>query len=466
MNIMLSKCCLSVISASLMVACASTGDVSGEASRAGAGSLGDLKMSWEQVQAEVGEVQVGWLAELGDPVLDKLVAEAQANNRDLQAAAAGVDQARALAQQAGAALTPSVGLSAGGQRGGNVEGSASTATSLGVQLSWEADVWGRVRSGEQAAVASFEAAAADYRFTQYSIAASVARAYLMSIEAQLQENLTDKIVEAMTELNRIVKVQEENGLASQQDVSLAKADLATANDQRISAAAGKRDALRALELLLGRYPGAELEVRDSLPTVPAAPPAGIPSGILERRPDLVAADRRIAAAFNNTDAIKAARLPQIGLSASLGGASNDLSSLLNPANLAWQAAANLVAPLIDGGLGKARVDAANAEQEQAIAAYASAALNAFGEVETALDQGSVLEQRRDALTEAYTESKEALRITEVLFKEGENDLLSVLQVQQRVYGAESNLLSVERSRLSQFVDLNLALGGDWRGVSP
>lgn len=457
---------LAIAAALGLSGCANTAGVREDSSAAARAQVPEAALTWDAVQESVGEVQVGWIAAYNDPVLKALVDEAQVNNKNLQAAAAGVDEARALARQAGAAVTPSVGLSAGAARSGIVDGGSSTGLSLGLESSWEADVWGRVSSGRQAAIESLESAEADYRYSQHSIAAGVARSYLVAIEAQLQENVTNNIVEALTELTRIVQVQADNGIGSQQDVSLARSDLASAKDSQISAQGGKRDALRALELLLGRYPGADLEVRNNLPMTPPAPPAGIPSEILERRPDLVAAERRVAAAFNSTNAAKAARLPRFGLSGTLGGSSNELSNLLNPANLAWTAATSLLAPLIDGGLGEAQVDEATAQQKQAIAAYAGAAQTAFGEVETALDQGVILSQRKVALQEAYIEAQEALRIANLRFKEGESGLLDVLQIQQRVFGAESSLLSVERGQLSQFVDVNLALGGDWRVSQP
>ena len=451
--------------AAALSSCATTAPVEDVARSDAQASLPKIAMSWEDVQAVVGDVQVGWLKAFGDPVLESLVDEAQANNKNLQIAAAQVEQARALAKQAGAAVTPSVGISAGGQRSGVVDGSSASNLSVGLQANWELDVWGRVRSGSQAAFESARGAEADYRFAQYSIAGNVAKAYLIVIEAQLQEQVALNIQNALKELDRIVQVQFDNGLATQQDVSLAKADLATSEDTLVSARAGKRDALRALELLIGRYPGADLEVRTTLPEQPAAPPAGIPAELLERRPDLIASERRVAAAFNSTNAAKAARLPKIGLSATLGGSSTDLSDILNPANLAWTAATNLLAPLIDGGLGKAQVEAATAEQDQAVAAYANAALTAFGEVEKALDQAVVLKDRKAALQEAYAQAQQAYKIAQLRFDAGESDLLSVLQIQQRVFGSESSLLSVEREQLSQFVDVNLALGGDWQGGS-
>jgi outer membrane protein TolC len=204
-----------------------------------------------------------------------------------------------------------------------------------------------------------------------------------------------------------------------------------------------------------------LSVVQSLPSLPDALPAGIPSQLLERRPDLVAAERKVAAAFNRVDVAKAARLPSLSLSGSLGGVSNSLSDILNPANLAWQAISSLAAPIFTGGLLDAQVDAATADQRAAVAGYAQAALNAFGDVERALDQGSVLRDRVIALTTVLVESENALKIANLQFNEGEINLLDVLILQQRLFLARSNLLSMQRASLTQFVDMNLALGGSW-----
>lgn len=415
-------------------------------------------------EEEAGEVQVGWIDSFDDSTLGELVREAQEHNKNLQAAAANVERAQALARQAGAALKPSVGLSAGGTRSG-VTGSSNQTDqlTLGVDISWEADLWGRVRAGRRGAVASAAAAAADFRFAQYSLAAGVARGYFLAIEAGQQVKVAQETVEALEETLRIVNLRFENGMVGQQEVSLTKSDLATARDRLVTVRGSQRDAQRALELLLGRYPAAELEVRESLPALPPSPSAGLPSEILERRPDLVAAERRVAAAFDVVDQARAARLPAVQLTGSLGGASSGLSSLLDPANLAWRAGASLLAPLFDGGARREQVEIATADQKQALALFGDAALKAFGEVEQSLDQGVVLSRRRGELEIAAQEAKEAYRIADLRYQEGESDLLDVLSVRQRVFAAGTNLVSVERQLLDQRVSLHLALGGSWEG---
>ncbi len=240
--------------------------------------------------AEADTVQAGWIESFNDPALTALVIEAQSNNRDLATAAANVDRAWALARQAGAALSPDVSLTAAGARTGGADGSRPSTTnlSLGAQVSWEADVWGRLRSGQRGAVASAQAAEADFRSAQQSLAAATAKAYFSAIEANVQTGIARETVEILEETKRIVDVKHANGLVSAQDVSLARSDLATARERLTTVEGSYRDALRALEALMGRYPGAELEVRESLPEVPPPPPAGLPSELLERRPDIVA----------------------------------------------------------------------------------------------------------------------------------------------------------------------------------
>jgi len=459
---MLRTILLATAAVGALAGCASLPGSNGESGGPTSSAVSGVPGAWTMAQARVGEVQVGWIEAFGDPVLVGLVVEAQANNQDLQAAAANVERSRAIARQAGAALSPQVSLTTGASESGNIEtGNTAESYSAGLQLSWEADLWGRIRSGRNAAAASAEAAEADYRFAQYSVAAGVAQAYFVAIEAGLQRRIAEETVSALEETVRIVNVQYENGIASSQDLALSRSDLASAKDVLSSTDGARRDAVRALEGLLGRYPGAELDVRQSLPIAPVAPPAGVPSEVLERRPDLIAAERNVAAAFNSLNSAKAARLPSLSLTSTIGGASNNLSDLLDPTNVAWTAAGNLLAPLIDGGARKSQVEQATAEQDAAVAAYAQAALSAFSEVESSLDQGAVLDRRVAALKEAASEAQEAYRIAQIRYKEGETSLVDTLSIQQRVFSAQSSLATVERLVLQQRVDLNLALGGAW-----
>ncbi|MEL6214967.1 MAG: TolC family protein [Pseudomonadota bacterium] len=429
---------------------------------AAAEQVPDTPSAWSMA-AESGAVQTGWIKSFNDSDLTALVIEAQSNNRSLAAAAANVERAQALARQAGAALVPEVGVTGGGARGGVASTSQTNASnySLGTQVSWELDLWGRVRSGNRAAAASAQAAQADLTAAQQSLAAGVAKAYFTTIEAQVQTRILKESVGILEETQRIVGVKKDNGLATAQDVALTNSDLASARERLVTIEGSTRDAKRALEALLGRYPAAELEVKSSLPSPPPPPPTGVPSELLERRPDLVSAERQVAAAFNSTNQARAAQLPSISLTGNVGGASGSLTNLLDPANVAWSAGANLLGPIFDGGRRAEAVNAANAEQQAALAAYGDAAINAFSEVETSLDQGVVLSERVKELEEAANEAAEALRIARLRYDEGEEELLNVLNIQQRVISAQSSLSSVNRLLLEQRINLNLALGGGW-----
>lgn len=425
-------------------------------------SLPPVPPGWTAARERIGAVQVGWIANFEDPLLVELVAEAQQNNRNLRAAAANVRRSWALARQAGSPLLPSVGGSGSITRNEPLEGPGGTTFTAGLEIGWEVDIWNRIEAGQQAAVESARSTEADYVFSQYSIASAVAESYFVVIESNEQIEVAQNIVDALIEIRRIVRLRYRYGYASAYDVSLSESDLATALDTMETAKNGKLEALRALESLIGRYPGADLKTPNYLPKNPDAPAAGLPSELLERRPDVIAAERTIAAAINNRKVAEAAKLPSISLSSSIGGRSSELDNLLDPANVVWTLAANIMAPIFDGGGRDAQVDITEADVEAAVALYADTAINAFTEVETALDRGVSLRKRRIALEKATEETSNALRLSLLQYKEGEIDLIDVLSLQQRVFGAESSLISLKRAQLNQYLEVSLALGGDWK----
>ncbi|NQZ47964.1 MAG: TolC family protein [Erythrobacter sp.] len=418
---------------------------------------------WTTIRQQVGPVEMGWIAAFDDPVLTALVEEAQRNNPNLQAAAASVARANALARQAGAPRLPSLNAALGGERQEVIDGPRDISLySAGLEVAYELDVWGRVAAGEGAALASAEAAQADYVFAQYSLAAAVARSYFLVIESRKQVEVASGVFLALTEIVRIVELRFVYGFASEYDVALALSDLESARDTLAAAENGQIEALRNLEALVGRYPAGLLETATDLPELPPAPGAGLPSQLLERRPDIRAAERDVAAALNARSAARAARLPSLSLSTAIGGASNELGDILDPGNVVWSLAGNLLAPIFNGGALNAAVDVADADVEGALALYADTALTAFTEVETALDRGVFLRQRRAALEASANQSRNALRLSNLRYQQGEIDLFDVLGTQQRVFGAESSLLALKRAQLNQHIELSLALGGDWR----
>ena len=456
------KAALVIATATLGLSACSTTSLSPEAVETARNqTLPELPPEWTSARARLGDVEPGWVAALADPVLDGLVSEALANNRNLRAARANVDRARSLAVQARSGLVPNVDAVGGFGRQQPLEGDGITSYSIGTQLAWEVDIWGRIASGEAAAVESARSAEANYVFAQYSIAGAVAQSYFIVIEADQQIEVAQEIVDALTEITRIVQARYRYGYASAFDVSLAQSDLATAQDSLAAAQGGRLEALRALEALIGRYPAATLEPAVALPVLPPAPGAGVPSELLERRPDIISAERQLAAALNSLDATQAAQLPSVQITGAVGAASTNLSDLFDPANILANLAGSILAPIFDGGRRQAQVDAADAELQAAIATYGDTALTAFLEVETALDRGLFLQRRRSALERSNSETANALRLALIQYREGEIDLIDVLSIQQRVFGAQSSLLAIRRAQLDQYVELSLALGGSW-----
>lgn len=427
-----------------------------------AGAVSGLPAGFVAATGSSASIEANWLRQFGSPELETLVAEAQENNQNLQAAAAGADRARALAVKAGASLKPTVTVGgAAGGRGLLEENTSRDDFNLSAQVSWELDLWGKLGAGRRSAEAGAAVAEAELSAARHAIAATVAKAYFVALEAQLQEDLAGEQIATLEAVARIVEVQYENGLANAQDLALSQSDLAVARAAIVEIQLSRRDALRALELLLGRYPGGTIGVATGLPSLPPPPPPGLPSELLERRPDVVAAERRIASAFEETARARAARLPSLSLTGALGAGSPELSNLLSPGNVAWQAAANVLAPIIDGGARRADVAVANASQQQALANYVQTALSAFNEVETYLDQGVALARQSAQIELAAGEAERALAVAQLRHAEGEAPLLDVLTVQQRLAVRSSEAINLRRLQLAQRVNLHLALGGDW-----
>ena len=457
-NILLSS--IAVCALSLMAGCATTSTIT-HAPETARSVLPKIAFEWTALQSRIQGESVPWIAGLNTPALTALVKEAQTQSPDLKIASANIKRARAFAKQAGAALSPQIGAGLTTSSEGLVKGRAQSGVELGLNMSWEADLWGRFGSQKSSALQNLAAVEADFRGAKNLLAAGIAQSYFLVVEAGLQEGIAAKVVTSLSEIDRIVRVRFENGMASEQDVALARSDLAKARAQQSKIKAARRDALNALEVLVGRYPGATTEMNTALPSLPDLPPAGLPSDLLSRRPDLVAAERRIAVALGAVDAAKAAKLPGLTLTGSVGGASKDLSDILSPSNLAWTAVSSLVAPLFTGGALDAQIDLSSADVEAATAVYAKTALTAFAEVEAGLNQSASLKDQMRFLEMAHSQARRANELARLRYREGEGDLLDILTVQQKLYEVESQKTSLQRMRLDQYVALSLALGGDW-----
>ncbi|HZM37337.1 MAG TPA: TolC family protein [Burkholderiales bacterium] len=404
-------------------------------------------------------MQHGWLAAFNDPQLDALVREALAHNPDLQVAAARVEQAASFVKVAGATLYPQVNALARG--GGALSGDSSGLEGAGIFANWEIDLWGRVRAGRAAALGQYDSSALDAEYARQSLAALVAKGWFLAVEARLQKANAEEMVAASERQLGLARDRLRVGRGDEYDVALARANLATFRDSVQSLELAYRQALRALEALAGRYPAAALGVPGQLAALPGPVPVGMPSELLERRPDVIAAERRIAAAFYRVEEAKAARLPRISLTAAVTSISSDLFVLQDRDSPVWSGGASLTAPLFLGGQLEGQIEVRTAEQKQALAEYARVGARAFGEVENALSSAFTLEAREAILREAVLDNTRALELANVRFRVGSGDLRAVAQQSLALHAARTALLRVQAERLVQRVNLHLALGGSF-----
>jgi multidrug efflux system outer membrane protein len=414
---------------------------------------------WSEPAGIAGAVGGRWLAGFNDPSLDALVQEALANNPDLQLAAARVEQAASFVKVAGATLYPQVNALARG--GGQLSGDSSGLEGAGVFANWEIDLWGRVRAGREAARDQYGSAALDAEYARQSLAALVAKSWFLATEARMQKANAEEMTAASERQLGLVQDRLRVGRGDEYDVALARANLATFRDSVRSLDLAYQQALRALEALAGRYPAAALSVPARLAALPGPVPVGVPSELLERRPDVVAAERRVAAAFYRIEEAKAARLPRISLTAAVTSISSDLFVLKDRDNPVWSAGASLTAPLYLGGQLQAQVEIRTAEQKQALAEYGRVGARAFGEVENALSTAFALEEREAILAQAVADNARALELANVRYRVGVGDLRAVQQQSLALHAARTALLRVQAERLVQRVNLHLALGGSF-----
>jgi NodT family efflux transporter outer membrane factor (OMF) lipoprotein len=413
---------------------------------------------WRAPGALPGSVADGWLEDFDDMQLQALVQEALARNADLLLAAARVERAAAMVRAASGELYPSV-TAAG--RAGDDSGGDTGLEGVLLTASWELDVWGRVRYGVRGAKDEHAATAADFAYARESLVALVTKSWILAIEATLQRELIGEMVKASAALLDAAQERERVGAGSELDVVSARVSLQTYQDSLVQVELSRQQALRSLELLLGRYPSAEIGSADRLPALSPGVQAGVPSELLERRPDVIAAQRRVSVAFNLAQQAKVARLPSLTLTGGGSDVSSDLFVLQDRDNPVWSLGGRILAPLFTGGTLRAQTEIRTAEQKQAMAAYAQVALSAFNDVENALAGELAMQRRESVLSVAVTDAERALGLSQTRYRIGSGDLRDVQQQQLAFQSARMNLLRVQSERRIQRINLHLALGGDF-----
>jgi NodT family efflux transporter outer membrane factor (OMF) lipoprotein len=430
--------------------------------------------SWS-VAAVPGNVADRWWESFGDSNLVYLVEEALVENHDLKAMKARIDAAREQSRIIGADRLPSLDAQFGSQRqqqifvGFPIPGETgplktrSTAHTFNLVANWELDLWGRVRSGRKAALADYLAATDDLRGARLSLVAQTVRGWLRLVESRQQLDLATRTAELFGSTSRTVRDRYERGLVSPLDLRLALSSESSAKALVHLRKSETNNAKRQLEALLGRYPAGTLDPAIALPELIADIPAGLPSELLERRPDLQAAKWRLEAATRRTTEAKAGRLPRISLTAGGGRTSSALGDLLDHDFSLWSIAGNAAQPIFQGGRLRSNVRLQKARVRASYENYESAILTAFREVETSLANESFLKARETELENAATQAKAAETLATTRYQAGLEPFVSVLESQRRSLDSEGLLLAVRRHRLDNRVALHLALGGGFLG---
>jgi len=417
-----------------------------------------------------------WWRLYRDPELDRLIAMANASNQTLVQAVARVDEARALARVAGSFRYPTVTLNAIRTRqrtsanrisqfSGQPVGSAATFNDwlVPIDLSYEVDVWGRVRRSVQAARAAAVASSDDEAVIRLSVQADVAQFYytLRSLDAQL--DVLARTVQAYREEVRVLSVQVNTGIASPIVLNQAQAQLQSTLAQQNDVARARADEEHALAILCGQpAPSFAVASNPQSDSAPPAVPPGLPATLLLKRPDVAEAEQNIVAANAQVGVATANLYPTFGLTGTAGFESGALRSLFEWQSSLWSIAEGITAPIFDGGRLRANLAATKAQYRQVVAAYVNQVLVAYGDVEDALTDLHALTDEVANLRAAVAASQNYLRLAQVQYRSGLVDYLTVVDAERTLLSNQLALAQSLNSQMSASIHLIKALGGGWQ----
>ncbi len=419
--------------------------------------------AWKPAQPADTAERGQWWKVFGDPQLDALEAQVEIGNQNLRLAEAQYRQARALVQQARAALFPALGASVSVTRGRSpAAGAASTSHVVSLDASWEADLWGRVRREVEANVAGAEASAADLANARLSAQAELASDYFQLRVLDVQRQLFDDTVAAYEKSLALTRNRYAVGVAGKADVVQAQAQLISTRAQAIDLGVARAQLEHAIATLLGKAPADFSLPRASIAIGMRDVPPGMPSQLLERRPDIAAAERRVAAANAQIGVARSAFFPDLTLSASAGFQSPSVANWISAPNRFWSLGPALAQSLFDAGLRRAQSEQAIAAYDASVAAYRQTVLAAFQEVEDNLAALRILGDEARVQEDAVSSARESVTLTTNQYKAGTVDYLSVVTVQATRLAIERAAVVTYGQRLLAEVALIKALGGGWQ----
>jgi NodT family efflux transporter outer membrane factor (OMF) lipoprotein len=428
---------------------------------------------WKQAEPSEAVSRQDWWKVFGDPVLDDLEAKVLVSNQNLAQAEASYRQAAALLDQQRATLFPTVNLTGSGTDSKSASGFTSStgfaspaskpvqtySTRLG--LSWDLDLWGRIRRTIEAARATAQASAGDLANATLSAQTLLAADYFQLREADEEKRLIDQTVKGYADSLRIAQNRYDVGVGARSDVLTAQTQLASAQAQAVDLVRTRAQLEHAIAVLAGEPPAnLTLQLAAWNPAVPAVP-VTMPSTLLERRPDIAAAERRVKAANAQIGVQTAAYFPDLAVSGQYGFTSTVLSNLFNATSNTWSLGATATQTVLDWGATRARVRQARAAYDASVANYRQTVLTAFQQVEDNIAALRVLEAEYNLDAESSRNADEAEKIVNNQYQAGQVDFTSVVVAQNTAFSARRTALQAARNRLVAMVDLVQALGGGW-----
>jgi NodT family efflux transporter outer membrane factor (OMF) lipoprotein len=433
---------------------------------------------WKIAQPKDARIGQEWWKLFNDPLLSDLEGQVVISNQNVLAAEAQFRQARALVQATRAGYFPTVttaptvtrsqraSLNSGTTgAGGSTRSPAVTDYSLPIDLSWEADVWGRIRRSVESSRDSAQASEADLAAARLSAQAELAQDYFLLRSQDAQKQLLDDTVASFQKALDLTRNRYNSGIAAKSDLLQAETQLKTTKAQAIDLGVQRAQLEHAIALLIGK-PASSFSIAVApLASVFPEIPAGLPSQLLERRPDIASAERRMAAANAQIGVAKAAYYPRVTLSASAGLEALSLADWFSWPSRFWALGAGLSETLFDGGLRHAQTDEARAAYDATVAAYRQTVLTGFQEVEDNLSALRILEAEAVAQDEAVKSSRESLAVTLNQYRGGIVSYLNVIVSQSTALANERTAVGILGRRLTSSVLLIKALGGGWDAAS-
>ena len=429
---------------------------------------------WQAADTEPVRTGEGWWEYLGDSKLDSVIRKALDCNHSLQAASERIETAAQERIVAGAADVPDLSVGANRLRqrqnfvglpfpglSDRVLSNSFTSSGMSFNVSWEADIWNRIAADKLAADATVAAREADLQAARLSISGQVAKAWFATVESERQIELARVILSHAESVLERTRERYRAGSRPATDVRLAEADVQRARVTVIQREQARDAFVRQVEVLACEYPAGERAIAATIPELPHAVPAGLPSELVFRRPDLVAAERTVLSSDARIVQARAALRPSLSLTGVVGTSSNTVLDLVNPSLQIWNYALGVAQPIFNRGRLKANVRAAEARAREAASSYEDRVWNAYREVETAMAAERTLRDQENALREVLRSNEKATELARDRFGAAMGDAFAVLNLRRTLLDIESSIVGLQAARIENRIDLHLALGGSF-----